>query len=251
MTKTVIIGKGKVGEATGATLAGHVDYHDPFKGYVVKSFDDYDFAIVCVDTLRRGPMDHKTVLEVLTQLRDSNYGGIVLLRSTVNPELISLIKHMNDLRVVMFPEFMRQTDDLKMDTPWVVVLGGEAADVDEAKQFLLSHKYCLDESKYLLCSQVDATIIKLCQNAGLATKVIFFNMVNELCEQYGGNYNHVRLGVGADERVGLQYSTVPSPDDGKKGFQGHCLPKDVASLSTIDKHGFFKMLLQINEQLGR
>lgn len=251
MTKAVVIGKGKVGEATGATLKCPVDYHDPFKGAVVKDFNQYDFAIVCVDTLRRGPQDHQTVFEVLQTLLSEQYKGTVLIRSTVNPEFSHFLSRYSQLNIVMFPEFMRQTDDLKMDTPWAVVLGGKPDDTERTKAFLIESKYCIDQAKYLLCSHVDAMIIKLCQNAGLATKVIFYNMVNELCVDYDADYSKVRLGVGADERVGLHYSVVPSPDDGLKGFKGHCLPKDVESLSTIDRYGFFKKLLSINEQLGR
>jgi len=152
----------------------------------------------------------------------------------------------------MFPEFMRQTDDLKMDTPWIVILGGNSVACIIFKYFLINNNYCTDKTKYHLVSIEEAVIIKLCQNAGLATKVIFYNMVNEICEKYNANYENVRIGVGADERVGIQYSLVPSPDDGLKGFKGHCLPKDVTCLASVEtEHGFFKKLLEINLMLGR
>lgn len=248
--KVLIIGKGKVGEATGQSLNCHVDYHDPYKGFIVEDFSSYKAAIVCVDTLRSNPNDHSALNDVLELLEQKQFNGLVMIRCTVSPEFIKTLN--TNLRVVMFPEFMRQTDDLKMDTPWIVVLGGEAVDAMAAKDLLQKLNYCNDLSKYHLTSRMDSAILKLCQNAGLATKVIFFNMVNEICEKYGANYNNVRIGVGADERVGIQYSSVPSPDDGQKGFKGHCLPKDVTCLSTIEtEHGFFKKLLEINKQLGR
>lgn len=249
--KTVLIGKGKVGEATAASLSCEVDYHDPFKGFTITDFTPYDFAIVCVDTLRAGPLDHMSVHDVLHTLRQKSFGGIVLIRSTVNPEFVSTIDTFTDLRIVMFPEFMRQTDDLKMDDPWIVVLGGNFFDVLETKKFLLDAGYCTNESKYHFTSRIESTIIKLCQNAGLATKVIYFNMVHALCQKYNAAYDAVRTGVCADERIGYEYSIVPSPDDGKLGFKGHCLPKDVTSLSVIDDFNFFKMLLDINNKLGR
>lgn len=249
--KIVLIGKGKVGEATAASLSCEIDYHDPFKGFTVTDFTPYDFAIVCVDTLRAGPLDHMSVHDVLHMLRQKSFGGIVLIRSTVNPEFISTIDTFTDLRIVMFPEFMRQTDDLKMDTPWVVVLGGESRDLLSTQQFLVDTGYCTDKSMYLFTTRIESAIIKLCQNSGLATKVIFFNMVYALCQKYNANYQSVRLGVCADERIGFHYSIVPSPDDGELGFKGHCLPKDVTSLSVIDDYGFFKTLLDINHKLGR
>lgn len=250
--KVLIIGKGKVGEATAMALRDtEVDYHDPPKGLVVKNFDDYCLTIICVDTLRSGPYDHTIVHSVISELEAAQYKGIVLIRSTVSPEMVLRWKTMFQLRIVMFPEFMRQTDDLKMDTPWAVVLGGDVVDTMFVRDFLVRTLYCTDLSKYHLMTPVEASIVKLCQNAGLATKVIFYNMVNELCERYNASYERVRHGVGADERVGIQYSIVPSPDDGKKGFQGHCLPKDVACLAEIETHGFFTNLLSINKALGR
>jgi len=249
----VIIGKGKVGEATGQSLKCNVDYHDPYKGVVVEDFSKYDAAVVCVDTLRINPSDHAALSDVLHMLVLKQYKGLILIRCTVSPDFIQTMNTVwPDLRIVMFPEFMRQTDDLKMDTPWIVVLGGELRDTMAAADLLQKVRYCTDLSKYHHVARIDSAILKLCQNAGLATKVIFYNMVNEICEKYGANYNNVRIGVGADERVGIQYSIVPSPDDGKKGFQGHCLPKDVTTLTTVEtEHGFFKKLLEINKMLGR
>lgn len=251
--KVVIIGKGKVGEATGQSLKCDVDYHDPAKGFTVTDFDSYDAAIICVDTLRETPYDHKALASVIKLLYFKHFKGLVMIRCTVSPEFVkALTEDYNELRLVMFPEFMRQTDDLKMDDPWIVVLGGEPIHTLAAKDFLLKVSYCMDFSKYHQVSAMDSAIIKLCQNAGLATKVIFYNMVNEICEKYKANYNNVRIGVGADKRVGIEYSVVPSPDDGKKGFQGHCLPKDVTTLTTVEtEHGFFKKLLEINKMLGR
>jgi UDP-glucose 6-dehydrogenase len=248
--KIVIIGKGKVGEATGQTFNVPVDYHDPYKGHVINDFAPYDLAIVCVDTLRAGPDDHKDLTSVVSNLIDNKFKGIVAIRCTINPNYIMGLAD-TSLRIVMFPEFMRQTDDLKLDNPWVVVLGGLLADTVKLMDILVQTGYCKDRSKYLLMSWEEAAIVKLGQNSGLATKVIFYNMINELCEKYNANYDLVRRGIGADERVGIQYSVVPSPDDGLKGFKGHCLPKDLECMASVETHGFFRNLLDINKKLGR
>lgn len=251
LNSVVIIGKGKVGEATAQTLNTNVSFHDPLKGLTVRNFHKYDLTIVCVDTLRKSPDDHETVDSVLGMLSAIKYQGIVAIRSTVSPSYIERIEDEYYLNIVMFPEFMRQTDDLKMDTPWIVVLGGEPEYTKQLEEFLFANNYYQDPALAHHVSAKEAAIIKLCQNAGLATKVIFYNMVNELCEKYNVDYNNVRVGVGADARVGIQYSIVPSPDDGQKGFKGHCLPKDVSCLANIETHGFFSKLLEINKQLGR
>lgn len=251
--KILIIGKGKVGEATAQSLACEVDYHDPYKGIVVENFNDYKFAIVCVDTLRKSTDDHSDLSDVLTLLNSKNYNGVIAIRCTVSPEYLKIIENkFSKLNIVLFPEFMRQTDDLKMDTPWIVVIGGDNKHTQSFKHFLYEEGYCTHWPKFHLVSMMEACIIKLCQNAGLATRVIYWNAVNEICEKYNAEFSKVKTGVGADTRVGLEYSVVPSPDDGLKGFKGHCLPKDVACLASVEtEHGFFKKLLEINKLLGR
>ena len=250
--KTLIIGKGKVGQATAQTLKTPVDFHDPYKGIVVTDFDCYDLIIVCVDSLQKNAHDHKDNEAVLDMLTAEDYKGIVALRSTVSPAFVQLWEQKYSLRFIMFPEFMKQTDDLKMDTPWIVVLGGPENEVKWMREYLLKYQYCSDPSMYHLTSRVESAIIKLCQNAGLGVKVIFYNMVHDICKKFGASYDLVRHGVGADSRVGYQHSIVPSPDDGMQGFGGHCLPKDIRCLSSIEtEHGFFTKLLEINKMLGR
>lgn len=251
LKNTVIIGKGKVGQATARTLTAPITFHDPQKGDFVSDFSAFSVAIVCVDTLRKSPSDHSTLIEVLENLRSNEFKGIVAIRSTVNPDFVQHLESLHDLNIIMFPEFMRQTDTLVMDTPWSVVIGGPTHLTQLFRDYLLTYNYYSDPYKTHLVSSTEAAIIKLCQNAGLATKVMFYNMVNEICEKYNADYTNVRMGVGADKRVGIEYSVVPSPDDGLKGFQGHCLPKDVACLASIETHGFFTNLLEINKKLGR
>jgi len=97
-------------------------------------------------------------------------------------------------------------------------------------------------------SLIESALIKLYQNAGLAMKVVFANIMYESCEKYNADYNKVRIGVGADQRVDPGHLLVPG-DDGF-GFSGHCLPKDVGCLNSISDHrGFWQMILDVNSQL--
>jgi UDPglucose 6-dehydrogenase len=75
----------------------------------------------------------------------------------------------------------------------------------------------------------ESEALKLIQNSFFAVKVAFWNEARELCDKLGLDWNAVRDGVLSDGRIAHSHTQVPGPD-GKFGFGGACLPKDLAHL---------------------
>lgn len=246
--KTVIFGQGKVGVATELILQCSADYHDPYKGQIIENFNNYDLAIICVSSLVNGPDDHNSIDECLTTLADANFRGLIAIRCTVSPRyLLNAVRQFDKLNIIHFPEFMRQRDNDYLDRPWITVLGGDKKYTEPFGQWLVKHNYGTTEMLHCV-SLVESALIKLYQNAGLAMKVIFANIMYESCQAFGADYELVRHGVAADQRVGPGHLQVPG-DDGF-GFSGHCLPKDVTCLNSLMEHrGFWKSILRINREL--
>lgn len=246
--KVVIFGKGKVGMATDLTLKTNADFHDPYKGITVTDFTKYDTAIICVSSLVDGPYDHAAITECLTTLNDVKFGGIVAIRCTVSPAFLRSWKvQFPDLAIIHFPEFMKQGDDNYLDEPWVVVLGGKAEDTEVFGEWLMEKQYGTRDM-LLYCTLEESALIKLHQNAGLALKVTYANIMYETCQQYGADYEKVRKGVAADVRVGPGHLQVPGEHG--FGFNGHCLPKDLKCLNTVayNRH-FWDNILRVNDEL--
>ena len=69
-------------------------------------------------------------------------------------------------------------------------------------------------------------------NCFLATKVSFLNEMKQISEKCGADWDVAIKGFLMDSRIGQSHYQVPGPD-GKLGFGGHCLPKDINALKSF------------------
>ncbi len=85
-----------------------------------------------------------------------------------------------------------------------------------------------------ICHAREAELIKYGGNCLLAIKVLFMNMLHDLVDQEGGDWERVSQAMAADERLGnSHWQPVHSSSPGFKpgrGFGGHCFIKDFAAL---------------------
>lgn len=229
--KTFIIGKGKVGRATQKVLGDDVPFHDPYQNLTIDTPNEYELAIVCVPSLINGPTDYYHIEQVLEYLQQHHFEGIVAIRSTIDPLSIRyFINKYASLNIILFPEFMKQSEEESNDNPWVVVVGCDSNELRQPSfrlaEFLKQKKY---GHTYTFCSVEEAATIKLFQNATLAAKVTIFNTLYQYCKKLELNFEAVKYSVAMDPRIGLGHTDVPGPDT-LLGFGGHCLPKDMAAL---------------------
>lgn len=251
--RAAVVGAGKVGRSTAKRLTCSTDLHDPALGYVIEDFNEYDIVFICVDTLQLGPWDYIDLSVAIDSLADIKYDGLVVIRSTISPEYVDRLLEDYELKFVLFPEFLPQSNgELVADDSWMIVLGGGDLEIKAIKNFLLTNGYYSDESTVRLVTSHEAALIKLAANAILATKVVMFNSINLICEKFEMDYNDVIDAMKLDKRLGADsHSVVPSPDDRMYGFGGHCLPKDLKAMIELDAYGFFKAVENTNKALGR
>ncbi len=199
---------------------------------------------ICVGTPSDvdGSADLKAVLEVANSIGKAMNGYKIIVDKSTVPvgtacKVAEEIRRHTDLDfdVVSNPEFLKEgyavEDFMKPDR---VVIG---ADSDRAARIMkdLYAPFVRTGSPILMMSVKSAELTKYAANSMLATKITFMNEIANLCEVLGADVNDVRLGIGSDRRIGMQF-LFPGV-----GYGGSCFPKDVRALIQTSLAGGVKM----------
>jgi UDPglucose 6-dehydrogenase len=123
------------------------------------------------------------------------------------------------------PEFLKEgaaVDDFLK--PERVVLGVESG-YARAVMGELYAPFVRTGKPIIFMDIASAELTKYAANAMLATRISFMNEIATLCERVGANVDHVRKGIGSDDRIGPAF-LFPGP-----GYGGSCFPKDVKALA--------------------
>ena len=110
-------------------------------------------------------------------------------------------------------------------------------------------KVLLSEAKYYNTTVTEGEMIKCAQNTMLASRVALANMIFDACKEHNIDYDDVReIAFDKFEIIGPHMSLVPGPD-GKRGFGGKCLPKDIRAFSTVCDSKLLRSIIEYNDSL--
>jgi UDPglucose 6-dehydrogenase len=167
----------------------------------------------------------------------------LVLKSTVpvgtNAKVTEVVKKFakHKISVVSNPEFLKEGDAVNdFFKPDRIVIGTDDDVAFDALQRLYA-PYNRQRSRIQRMSPKSAEIVKYASNALLAVKISFMNEVAHLCDVAGADVEHVRIAVGSDERIGMQF-LYPG-----LGFGGSCFPKDLRALVRTGEEVGLKMEL--------
>jgi UDPglucose 6-dehydrogenase len=229
-----IIGLGVVGSAirTGFERLGHdVLCHDLKLDSSTNDVIDSEIVFVCVPTPQGddGSCDTTIITGVLQDLSDKDYKGIVAIKSTVEcgytQMSIDKFKHMT---LCFVPEFLRErcaVDDF-ISNHNLLAVGTD--DKFVFNKVVEAHGHYPKETAQL--KPTEAEILKYYNNVFAAQKIIFANIMAEVCDKLGCDYTTVK---DAFVKFGRCKDTYLDVNENLKGYGGMCLPKDVKAMAKL------------------
>lgn len=147
--------------------------------------------------------------------------------------------------VVSNPEFLKEgaaIDDFSR--PDRIVIGAE----DEQAIKVMREMYApfqRNHDRLMVMDIKSAELTKYAANAMLATRISFMNELANLAEKLGADIEHVRKGIGSDQRIGYHFLYAGC------GYGGSCFPKDVRALKrTAEEFGLSLKVLQAVEDVN-
>jgi UDPglucose 6-dehydrogenase len=208
-----------------------------FSTEVTAPFDEADVYFIAVGTPpgEDGSADVSAVMAVTDRIaKTAKKDALVCVKSTVPVGTCDAVQARVTgapvhLEVVSNPEFLKEGDALNdFFKPDRVVLGAQS---DAARQTLreLYAPLQLSGERLVVTEPRSSELIKYASNTMLAMRISFMNELSRLCHITGADIHAVRLGVGADARIGKKF-LYAGP-----GYGGSCFPKDVQALIALGK----------------
>ncbi|AJO78546.1 UDP-glucose/GDP-mannose dehydrogenase family protein [Pseudomonas sp. MRSN 12121] len=126
--------------------------------------------------------------------------------------------------IVSNPEFLKEGSAVSdCRRPDRIIVGCEREEVRDVMRDLYA-PFNRNHDRIMFMDLRSAELTKYAANCMLATKISFINQIAELAEHLGADIESVRLGIGADSRIGYHF-IYPGC-----GYGGSCFPKDMRAL---------------------
>jgi UDP-glucose 6-dehydrogenase len=238
MPNIVIQGYGMVGTTLHHCLQElgftSIDIHDPYKGLILtpesETMERADVLFYCVNELD-GLIGDGSLIECMG-------GGLVIFKTTIAVGETELMQSMYpNIHFVYMPEFLREKYAFEdMMKPDHLIYGA----VDPCYSYVANELFVgLKAPRYFLEPKA-AELYKLISNSYPLTKLIFFNLIYDLCQTREVDYDQVIAPFKDNKFNSGEYMKVV--DKGGRGGGGKCLPKDIEIL--IETAGIPRELLK-------
>lgn len=241
--KVGIIGIGFVGNAIQKSFEQKsisLRLYDKYKN--IGSFEEVietDMVFLALPTLvsEKGKFDTIEIINICNLLKDKNYSGIIILKSTVETGVTNMLANTYpSLIFIHNPEFLTaRTAEYDFHNQNHIVIGKSEKCSDESLKLISDfYKEHYPDAELSLCTSNESESMKIFCNSFYAVKVQFFNELYDLCKKTNINYDIIKDLMLKNNWINPIHTNVPGPD-GQLSYGGACLPKDSQALLTYMK----------------
>lgn len=224
--------------------AGRLQFESDF----TKASTNCQLYFIAVDTpsARDGSADLSSLWQSIEQIAQNISQDTLIITASTVPvgtsekikqtlnKLLEL-KNINvDIQVVANPQFLKEGAAVEdFSRPDRIIIGCES---DKATRIMrdLYKPFSRSFDKLMFMGIRDAELTKYAANAMLATKISFMNEMANLAEKLDVDIEHVRTGIGADNRIGYSY-IYPGC-----GYGGSFFPNDVKTLINMGEENGYR-----------
>ena len=201
---------------------------------------DLQYVIAASRAIGRTMNEYKVIVDKSTV----PVGTADKVKQAVHEELYKR-KIKTDFSVVSNPEFLKEGSAIDdFNRPDRIVIGAE----DESAIKVMREMYApfqRNHDRLMVMDIKSAELTKYAANAMLATRISFMNELANLAERVGADIEHVRKGIGSDQRIGYHFLYAGC------GYGGSCFPKDIRALQrTGEEYGLPLKVLGAVEQVN-
>ncbi|MDO8561309.1 MAG: hypothetical protein Q7S05_00590 [bacterium] len=200
---------------------------EPYRGNKEK-IKEADIVFVCVPTPTKPTGFDSSIVEAGVGL--AGKGKIAVIKSTLLPGTTERVqKKFPDRTVLCSPEFLSvATAAWDAAHPFSNIVGMPVASAKHRAAAKKVHAVLPEVSFAITAKSVEAEIIKYAHNGSGYVQVIFFNVMYDLAQKMGANWDTIQKAIEADPLVCNRYSQ-PIHKSGR-GAGGFCFIKDFAAL---------------------
>ncbi len=211
-----IVGNGIVGGTLAKWFEENTEHdvriYDPPKG-------QKDFLEDCEAIFISVPVPADESGQDISLLKESvlmaqKYTDKVFIRSTVLPNTN------DELGTISMPEFLTERRAFSDMTKYPILCGQTDPELLER---------IFPNKQIIMMSNTEAELAKYTHNCFGALKVTYFNVINQLCEQYGLDYDKVLKGAMITGFIESTHTRIAQ--DGKLGYGGKCFPENINSFT--------------------
>lgn len=239
-----IVGFGFVGSAINDSFiqkkVGETYIYDKFKNGGIGKLENLictDVIFLCLPTPydnTKNEYDKSSLIEVIEKLKELNYLGSIVIKSTVEPGTCEELSEKYDLQLIHNPEFLTaRTAFYDFHNQNHVILGMtkncKYENVNKVKNIYSLH---YPSALISICTSTESEMMKLFTNCFYATKVQYFTELYVLCSKMNCKYENIKNLMLKNNWINPMHTNIPGPD-GQISYGGLCFPKDTNALRSF------------------